>query len=308
VSRQSHPRSEIAHPVQVAGARLTHPEKLLYPEEGISKREIALFYESIAGYVLPHVTGRPLTLVRCPEGYRGECFYQKHATGGTLPSAIRRITIREKKGRGAYLVIDSLEGLISLVQMGVLEIHTWGASADRLETPDRMIFDLDPDPAVEWGATLQAARLVRRRLSDLGLASFVKTTGGKGLHVVVPLLGRNDWSEVREFARGLAEAVVRESPQRYTAVMSKAKRRGKIFIDYLRNVRGASAVAAYSTRAKPGAPVSTPLRWEELKPSVRSDSFTVRKLPSRLSRTRSDPWKDYEAARATITAAMRRGL
>ena len=293
--------------VEIAGVTLTHPEKVLYPEEGISKRELAEYYEAIAGHVLPHVTGRPLTLVRCPEGALKPCFYQKHAAG-ELPSAVRRVMIQEKKGRGAYLVIDSLEGLIGLVQRGVLEFHTWGSTADRLENPERITFDLDPGPGVAWGAVLDAARLVRRRLSDRGLVSFAKTTGGKGLHVVVPLIGRNDWEEVYGFSRALAEAVVRQEPARFTATMSKAKRTGKIFIDYLRNVRGASAIAAYSTRARPGAPVSTPVGWEELAPTLRSDSFTIRNLPERLRKGRPDPWKDYEKSRGRITATMRRGL
>ncbi|HEV8337545.1 MAG TPA: DNA ligase D [Candidatus Polarisedimenticolia bacterium] len=294
--------------VEVAGVTLTHPEKVLYPDAGISKQELAEYYEAIAGHVLPHVTGRPLTLVRCPEGTLKPCFYQKHAAGETLPAAVRRVMIQEKKGRGAYLVIDTLEGLIGLVQRGVLEFHTWGSRADRLENPDRITFDLDPGPGVDWDAVLDAARLVRRRLSDRGLASFPKTTGGKGLHIVVPLRGRNDWDEVHEFSRALAEAVVREQPARFTATMSKAKRAGKIFLDYLRNVRGASAIAAYSTRARPGAPVSAPVRWEELTPALRSDSFTLRNLPGRLRKIRTDPWKDYEASRGAITAAARRGL
>jgi bifunctional non-homologous end joining protein LigD len=293
---------------RIAGVTLTHPEKILYPDEGISKRELAAYYEAIAAHVLPHLTGRPLTLVRCPEGTLRPCFYQKHVAGGTLPAAVRRVMIQEKKGRGAYLVIDSLEGLIGLVQRGVLEFHTWGSKAERLENPDRITFDLDPGPGVAWDAVLDAARLVRRRLSDRGLASFPKTTGGKGLHVVVPLRGRNDWQEVYGFSRVLAEAVVRQAPARFTATMSKAKRAGKIFIDYLRNVRGASAIAAYSTRARPEAPVSTPLRWEELTPALRSASFTLRNLPERLRSIRTDPWKDYERSRGTITAAMRRGL
>jgi bifunctional non-homologous end joining protein LigD len=294
--------------VEIAGVTLTHPEKVFYPDEGISKRELAAYYEAIADHVLPHVTGRPLTLVRCPEGTLRPCFYQKHAAGETLPAAVRRVMIQEKKGRGAYLVIDSLEGLIGLVQRGVLEFHTWGSKAERLENPDRITFDLDPGPGVAWESVIDAARLVRRRLSDRGLASFPKTTGGKGLHVVVPLRGRNDWEEVYGFSRALAEAVVRQAPARFTATMSKAKRAGKIFIDYLRNVRGASAIAAYSTRARPGAPVSTPLRWEELTPALRSGSFTLRNLPERLRKIRTDPWKDYERSRGTITAAMRRSL
>jgi bifunctional non-homologous end joining protein LigD len=286
--------------------RLTNPDRILYPEQRITKRSLALFYDSIAAFVLPHVSDRPLTLLRCPRGRGGQCFYQKHAGTGALPHAVHRIDIREKEGRGTYLTVDSIEGLIGLVQLGVLEFHTWNATKDHLENPDRMIFDLDPDPSVPWEGTIEAARLVRNRLLEVDLESFLKTTGGKGLHVVVPLEGRNGWAEVRELSRGIAESIARARPRQYTTQMSKAKREGRIFIDYLRNVRGATAVAAYSTRARPGAPVSTPLRWSELKPSVRSDSFTVTSLPRRLSKLRSDPWSGFASARATISAALLR--
>jgi bifunctional non-homologous end joining protein LigD len=290
----------------VGGVKLSNPDKVLYPEDGITKEELARYYDSIADHVLPHVIGRPLMIVRCPEGYQGECFFQKHLTT-TMPKAIQGVKVREEKGERTYIRIESLEGLIGLVQMGVLEIHAWGAPAHRIERPDRMIFDLDPDEGTPWEEVLLAARRTRDHLSRLGMESFLKTTGGKGLHVVVPLAGRNDWTEVKEFSRAVAESLVRESPDRYTSKMSKALRQGKIFIDYLRNARGATAVAAFSTRARKGAPVSAPIGWRELKPSLLSDAFTVRNLPAGLSR-RTDPWKEYEAARVAITKAMRKGV
>lgn len=278
----------------VAGVTLTHPGRVLYPEQGITKRELASFYEAIADWILPHLEDRPTTLVRCPEGLEGgkPCFYQKH-TGGYAPESLRRVRITEQKKVGEYLIADDLAGLIGLVQMGILEIHTWNATFTHLEQPDRLVFDLDPDPAVEWPRVVEAAQLIRANLDQLKLRSFVKTTGGKGLHVVVPLLPQASWDECARFAGAFAAALVRHAPDRYVAEMSKAKRRGKIFIDYLRNTRGATSIAAYSTRAKPNAPVSTPLDWDELDARLRSDTYTASNLEQRLSRLRQDPWKDY---------------
>jgi bifunctional non-homologous end joining protein LigD len=289
--------------MKVAGITLTHPDRVLYPEQNITKRDLALFYEEIAAWVLPHLAGRPLSLVRCPQGYQKECFYQKHV-GENLPAWVRRVSIKERDTVGKYVVIDSLPGLISLVQMGVLEIHTWGSRADRVEQPDRLTFDLDPDAGLPWQRVIDAARALRKRLGALGLNAFVKTTGGKGLHLVVPITRKYEWDEIKEFCKGVAEQMAREAPERYLATMSKAKRKGKIFIDYLRNGRGATAVAAYSTRARSGAPVSTPVSWEEVSAGIRPDHFNVRNLRRRLSRLNKDPWKKYESARRPITAAM----
>jgi bifunctional non-homologous end joining protein LigD len=249
--------------MKIAGITLTHPDRLLYPEQGITKRELALFYEEIADRILPHLAGRPLTLVRCPQGHQKECFYQKHV-GENLPDWVRRVPIKEGGSVGKYVVIDSLPGLIALVQMGVLEIHTWGSRVDRIEQPDRLTFDLDPDAGLPWARVIEAARALRRKLAGLGLNAFVKTTGGKGLHVVVPIVRKYRWDEIKPFCKTLAESMTREEPERYLATMSKAKRKGKIFIDYLRNGRGATAVAAYSTRSISGAAVSTPVTWKEV--------------------------------------------
>ena len=287
---------------EIAGIKLTHPDRILYPEQGITKLDLARYYEKIADSMLPHAAGRPLTLVRCPEGHTKQCFYQRH-TNETLDPAIRAIRVKEKKSTASYVAIDSLSGLIALVQMGVLEIHTWGARAPTIERPDQLIFDLDPDPAVSWTALKEAAQMLKTRLTDLGLKPFLKTTGGKGLHVVVPLTPKQDWAFVKEFTKAVAQSLVREKPDRYIATMSKAKRKGKIFIDYLRNAKTATAVCAYSTRARPGAPVSLPLRWDELKEDPRGD-FTIETVPKRLARLRNDPWKDYEHSRKPLTANM----
>jgi len=288
--------------VQIAGVRLTHPDRVLYPDQGITKRELALYYQQIADWIMPHIKNRPLTLVRCPAGYKRQCFYQRH-TRDSLDKAIHSIPIKEGQSTASYLYIDSLSGLIALVQIGVLELHTWGSRKERLEQPDRLIFDLDPDPSVSWKKLQDAAHSLRTLLSDLGLGAFVKTTGGKGLHVVVPIAPKQDWDFAKEFSKSVAHSMVRGAPDRYTATMSKSKRKGKIFIDYLRNTRTATAVCAYSSRARAGAPVSVPLRWEELAEDVRSQ-FTIRNVPERLARLRQDPWQDYEATRATLTRAM----
>ncbi|WP_437816438.1 non-homologous end-joining DNA ligase [Sorangium sp. So ce1078] len=291
----------------VAGVRLSHPDRVLYPAQGITKRELALYYESVAEWMVPQVKGRPLTLVRCPEGAEGACVFMKHAKVWG-PSALRRVTIQEKTKAGEYLVADSAEALVSLAQMGILEIHTWNSTTSRLEKPDRVVFDLDPDPSVTWERVIAAALLVRERLAELGLESFVKTTGGKGFHIVAPLAPSSGWDECLAFTKALAGDIARRDPKGFTIAVSKAQRKGKIFIDYLRNTRGATSVAAYSTRARPGAPVSAPLSWEELGPEMRSDRFTLRNLPERLASLRADPWARYGKVRQKITAAMRRAL
>ena len=283
----------------VAGVELTHPDRVLYPAQGITKRALALFYESIEGWILPHLVSRPTTLVRCPEGIGQSCFYQKHV-GHWAPASLRRVRIQEKRKVGEYLVVDDLPGLVGLVQIGILEIHTWNATTEHLEQPDRLVIDLDPGEGVPWRAVIEAARLVRARFAALGLESFVKTTGGKGLHVVAPIVPGPDWDDCARVAREIAEGLEREAPKAFVTTMSKAVRAGRIFLDYLRNVRGATSVAAYSTRALPGAPVSTPLDWDELDARTRSDHYTVANLPRRLASLRADPWARYAALRQTL--------
>jgi bifunctional non-homologous end joining protein LigD len=289
--------------VEIAGVKLTHADRILYPEQGITKRELALYFEQIADWILPHVAGRPLTLVRCPEGHNQHCFYQRHVADSTS-EWIRPVPIQEKGKLVNYVAVDRLQGLIALVQMGVLELHTWGSTIDHIDRPDRLIFDLDPDPEIAWEPLKQAAQSLRAYLGELGLASFVKTTGGKGLHVVVPLIPKVDWDTAKEFSKQVAQHMVRQAPHRYTATMSKAKRQGKIYIDYLRNAKTATAVSAYSTRARAGASVSVPLRWNELGADLRADHFNLRNTAERLSRLSKDPWHDYETARRAITAAL----
>jgi bifunctional non-homologous end joining protein LigD len=297
------PGANAASNDEYAGVRLTHPDKVLYPGQGITKLDLAKYYAQVADWMLPHVVDRPLAVVRCPAGSGKPCFFQKHPNE-TASDHLRQINISEKGKAEYHLAIDDLGCLISLVQMGVLEIHVWGSRAKQLETPDRLIFDLDPDPAVDWPLVVSAARQVRVLLEELGLASFLKTTGGKGLHVVVPVQPRTEWEEAKAFCRAVADLMVRAEPERYIATMSKAARKGKIFIDYLRNGRGATAVAPYSTRAKPGATVSTPIAWEELSESLGSDHFTIENVPARLGKLKKDPWADLAKTRQSITAAM----
>jgi len=295
---------------EVAGVRLTSPDRVLYPGQGITKRDLAEYYAAVADRMLPHLKGRPLTLVRCPAGRKTECFFQRRAARGT-PKALTRVPVEVEGKEEAYLAVESLPALLSLVQLGVLEMHVWGARRDRLDRPDRMILDLDPDPDIPWEGVVDAARSVRERLAARGIASFVKTTGGKGLHVVAPLARRYPWDAVHEFSRALAEEMERDEPERFLATASKEEREGKIYVDYLRNSWSASAVALYSTRSREGAPVSFPLSWEELGPGTRPADFTVRTVPERLRARSGDPWEGFgDAARQTLprgTPGGRRG-
>jgi bifunctional non-homologous end joining protein LigD len=283
----------------VAGVRLTHADRILFPPHGTTKLDLARFYESIAKWILPHLEDRPTALVRCPEGAHKTCFYQKHV-GYWAPESLRRVKIQEKRKVGEYLVVDSLASLIGLVQIGILEIHTWNSVVKHLEQPDRVVFDLDPGPGVEWAQVIECARLIRDSLRSLELESFVKTTGGKGLHVVAPLVPEPSWDETSAFARAVAETVAGADPRRYITSMAKAERKGKIFIDYLRNIRGATSVAAYSTRATPDAPMSVPLTWDELSTRITSDHFTIANVPSRLAGLTADPWAAYWRSRQTL--------
>jgi bifunctional non-homologous end joining protein LigD len=292
---------------EFAGVRLTHPDKVLYPGQGITKLDLASYYSRVAEWMLPNVVDRPLAIVRCPAGSGKPCFFQKHPGEGASEH-LRQINISAKGPAEYHLAIEDVGGLISLVQMGVLEIHVWGSRAAHLEMPDRLIFDLDPDPAVSWPQVIAAARQVRVLLEELGLTSFLKTTGSKGLHLVVPVQPRTDWDETKSFCRAVADFMVRAEPERFVATMSKAARKGKIFIDYLRNGRGATAVAPYSTRTKPGATVSAPIAWEELTARLHSDHFTIENLPARLGKLKKDPWADIGTIKQSITAAMLKRL
>ena len=271
------------------GVRLSHPEKVLYPEQGITKRALAEYHEAVAKWMLPHVVNRPISLVRCPAGRAKKCFFQRHAGSG-VPPQLSQVPIEGFGEDQAFLYIRNVAGLMALVQMGVLEMHPWGSRIDKPEKPDRVIFDLDPGAGLSFVDVIAAAKELHAFLKQLGLVSFVKTTGGKGLHIVVPTARRSSWPQVKAFAKGVSELMTQEAPERYLTRISIAERRGKIFIDYLRNDPTSTAVGPYSTRAREGAPVATPLAWEELTPKLDPHAFDIRSLPKRLARLHSDPW------------------
>jgi bifunctional non-homologous end joining protein LigD len=302
----------VRHPasgaVEIAGTGLSHPERILYPEQGVTKLALARYYESIHEWMLPYLARRPLVLLRCPEG-REACFYQKHL-GKTQASAVPRIAIAEGKTAREYVYVRSLADILSLVQHGVLEFHAWGCHVEDIEHPDLLVFDLDPDAGVAWPEVLRTARELRERLQGVGLTAFVRTTGGKGLHLVVPLRSQADgemvvdWDTLKAFARAVSEQHAQDEPRLLTTNMAKSKRHGRIFLDYLRNGRGATAIASYSVRARPGAPVAVPLRWDELSPALRSDYYSVGTLRRRLSALKADPWQGFFEAAVPLSATM----
>jgi bifunctional non-homologous end joining protein LigD len=290
----------------VAGIRISNPERVLYEELGITKVALARYYESVAEWMLPELKERPLSLVRCPQGPGEGCFYQKNIDA-RFPADIERVPV-ELGGGGVYAAANSISAVVGLVQMGVIELHAWGSTTRHIERPDRMVFDLDPDPRLPWREVMAAAHHVRQHLESLGLESFVKTTGGKGLHVVVPLAPRHEWEEVKQFSRALAEAIVAERPQDFTAKAAKRERSRRIYIDWLRNAEGATAIAPYSVRARPGAPVATPLHWDEVAGRMKPEKYHVRNVAKRLHGLHSDPWKQLRRKPQALTAAMKRKL
>jgi DNA ligase D len=290
--------------IEIAGVRLTSPDKVLYPEQSITKRQLAEYYLAVAKAMLPHVARRPITLVRCPTGRQRKCFYQRHAGSG-VPAELGEVDILGFEESGAYLFIKDAPGLVALVQMGVLEVHPWGARVDKPDRPDRIIFDLDPGQGLGFSDVAEAAHEVRASLAELGLVSFAKTTGGKGVHVVLPVDRRYAYPEVKAFAKKVAEAIAAKTPTRYLTRISKAERRGRIFIDYLRNDATSTAVAPYSTRARAGAPVATPVTWDELRPSLDPAGFSIRTVPGRLETLGADPWTEMHKVRQSLPAAVR---
>jgi bifunctional non-homologous end joining protein LigD len=278
---------------------------VLFPEQGHTKRQLAEYYVTVAPLMLPHLRGRPLTLLRCPQGRNKACFFQKHVDSSTPPE-VRRVKVKDDAE--PYTMVDSPEGLVGLVQMGVLEVHAWGSRIDKVERPDILVFDLDPDVGLRPDLLVEGTLHLRDLLARLGLQSFLKITGGKGFHLVVPITRRHEWPEAKEFCHAVARTMVKEAPDRYTATLSKAKRKGKIFVDYLRNARDATAVALYSTRAREGAPVAVPVGWDELSTSLRPDGVSVTTLPRRLATLRRDPWEGFFEVRQSVTAKAQRAV
>ena len=295
--------ARIDAPGEIAGVAISNGAKLLYPEAGITKLDLARYYEAVGDFLVPHVRDRPLTLVRCPNGWDKHCFYQKHAPVG-LSEYVDRVEIRDSGGAQQYMMANSVSAVVALLQMGVLELHPWGSRAPKLGFPDRLIFDFDPDEALDWDKLVDAVTVLRKLLDTIGLEGFLKTTGGKGLHVVVPLEPTRGWDEAKEFCKAVAELLVRTFPDRFTSKITKLRREGRIFVDYLRNAEGATAVAPYSARAKAGAPVAMPIAWEDLGTDVRFDHFNVRSAPAFLRRRKRDPWEALAHVRRRLTDAM----
>ena len=286
----------------VAGVTLSHPEKLLFPEAKLSKIALARYYEAIGDWIVPLIKDRPLSLVRCPDGWSKECFFQKNADK-SVHESVSRVKVPVGGGQSTYFAASSVQALVGLMQWGVIELHPWGSRMPRPERPDMLIFDFDPDDDVSWEEVVKSTHELQTLLKQMGFSAFLKTTGGKGLHVVVPIKPTLDWAQAKEFTRAIAEMFTRAFPERFIATISKAKRKGKIFIDYLRNQEGATAIAAYGIRARKNAPVSTPIEWAELERDVRFDYFNVKTVQERLKKLKRDPWRDFEAKRAEVTAA-----
>jgi bifunctional non-homologous end joining protein LigD len=286
-----------------SAVKLTHPDRVYWPDAGVTKQGLADYYMDVWRKIAPFVVARPLSMLRCPGGTTESCFFQKHLWKGAN-KAIRAVADPGDPSREPIVVIDDLDGLIGLVQAGVLEIHPWGSTLADIERPDMIIIDLDPGEGVSWETVVAAAREVRARLGDAGLTAFVKTTGGKGLHVVAPLKPKADWVVVKAFCKSIADAMAADAPDSFVATVSKAKRHGRILVDYLRNGRGATVVAPYSTRARAGAPVSMPLSWQEVG-EVAPNYFTVANAPARLASLEHDPWADFREAAAPLPAAAK---
>ncbi|QNB15573.1 DNA ligase D [Paraburkholderia tropica] len=287
---------------EVSGVRITHPERVIDERSGTRKIDLVRYFAWIAPHLLPGLRNRPVALVRAPKGVDGELFFQKHANKLQIPHATQHADL--DPGHAPLLTLDSLEALIGAAQMDTIELHTWNALASHIEKPDRLIFDLDPDPSLDWARMREAAQLTRELLEALGLRAWCKTSGGKGLHVVVPITRHSSWDEAKDFAQAVARHMAATLPDRFSAKMGPQNRKGRIFVDYLRNGRGATAIEAYAPRARPGLGVSTPIAWDELPRVTGGDQWNVSNLRERLDALRTDPWHEYADAKQRITAAM----
>jgi bifunctional non-homologous end joining protein LigD len=302
VTLERAPRMQTKAGDEYRGVRISNPHRVVYPRQGVTKAELAHYYDIVGARMLPLMRARPLSLLRCPKGRNDKCFFQKHGSAG-FPVQIARVPIAERSGRRAeYLYIDDVAGLIAGVQMGTLEFHTWGSRIDSLEKPDRLVFDLDPDETLDFEVVALAAAVIRGRLDELGLASLPLVTGGKGVHVVAPLRRTAEWPRVKTFAQAFATRLSADEPSVFTATMSKSRRRGRIFIDWLRNERGATAIAPYSTRARENAPVATPVSWDELAQLQAANGFRIDDVVERLDQP--DPWKAFGSWQQSVTARM----
>jgi bifunctional non-homologous end joining protein LigD len=310
-ARRSKTGAELSEAQGIAAAerahvRLTSPDRVEYPGQGVTKGMLAAYYAAVAHRMLPYAANRPLSLVRCPQGRAKYCFFQKHDSGG-FPDAFKTVEIAEKDGKlQDYFYIDDLAGLIAGVQMNVLEFHLWGSSRQDVERPERLIFDIDPDPSVDFTAVRAAAEEIRQALGRIGLETFPMLTGGKGVHVIAPIRPEVEWPEAKAFCKAFAQKLAADAPDRFVANMSKAQRKGRMFVDYLRNERGSTAIAPWSTRSRDGAPVAFPVTWDELAKTRAANAFPIAAAAARASE--SDPWTGYFSLHQTITNKMRAAL
>lgn len=300
--RSAAPRKPTARPSQ-QGVRITHAGRVVYESAGLTKQDVVDYYRAVADRILPEIARRPISLVRCPDGAERACFFQKHHAD-RLGRHVKGVTLREKSGtRARYIHIESADGLIELVQMNTIELHVWGATIDAPDRPDRLVFDLDPAPGIAWKAVIDAAHAVGAHLHDAGLESFVRLTGGKGVHVVAPIDRGPNWDEAKAFCENVARELAAKSPETFIATASKSRRTNRIFIDWLRNARGATSVASWSLRARPGAPVAMPLRWEEFDRTAGASIYGLVAAKRRASALRKDPWAGFDTLRQSLPSA-----
>jgi bifunctional non-homologous end joining protein LigD len=286
--------------LQLEGIAIEKPARIVYPGTSITRGDVARYYLAVAPRLLPEIAGRPLSLLRCPDGVGGEHFFQRHPTRG-IGEHVRTVMLEEKDGEPApYLCIDDARGLLELVRIGAIELHAWGSRADAPERPDRLTFDLDPGEGVAWPQVIAAARRIRGGLRRAGLQSFVRLTGGKGVHVVAPFDAGPDWESVKDFCERVARGLAERAPDCYVASASKQLRAGRIFIDWLRNYRSATSIAGWSLRARPGAPVAMPLRWEELGATRSGGDYGLRRALQRAARLRAEPWQGMASIRQRL--------
>ena len=289
----------------VGGRKVSNPDRVIDPASKATKLDLARYYERIAPHILPHLAGRPVSLVRGPRGIEGELFFQKHGDTLHIPG-IRELDPKLWPGHPAMLEIATREALVGAAQMNVIELHTWNSTVKAIDKPDRMIFDLDPGEGITWAQLVEATALTRKMLDMLGLESFLKTSGGKGLHVVVPLTPKLGYDEVKGFSQSVVVHLAQTLPSLFVARSGARNRVGRIFVDYLRNGNGATTACAFSARARPGLGVSVPIKWSELKGLESASPWNIFNVHDRLAKVREDPWKDYEATRQTLSAAMKR--
>jgi len=292
---------------ELAAIHLTNPDREMFAGSGVTKLDIALYYARVGDWLLPEALGRPVTVIRCPTGDIKDLFYQRHAFAG-LPPGVDTFDLADEDGRGAFITITEPKGYLGLPQFGAVEFHLWGCHVADPEHPDRLVMDLDPDESLPWARVCDGAEILKDRLQAMGLRPFLRTTGGKGLHLVMALTGGHDWPMVKGFAEALARAMASDSPGLFTAISSKERRKGRIYLDYLRNARGASAVASYSLRARPDFPAAAPIDWDELRKLSGGNAFNRLTLVKRLESLAADPWDELVSSSVKFTTKMRRDV